>query len=319
MPPIDFTGMWHSFDQQLDALRAALQRNYQDLRRIFNFYCRGKSVMSEADFWRFIGDIRAMDKTVTRNLVDRIFAIANNDTPPVPKAGRSMSIIGIEDEDEEVDEKEDDDDADDENEENSETELIPSEFVECLVRIAERKFPGKMLHERFEQLMSVHVIPFACKSDTDKFKKEIHSAQTQTAVQKYQKDLVKVFNFYAKGNPAAPGGKASNKKTKMMVLHDFVHFVKEANIMSQALDETSVTSVFNTVSSSSEEINKEIDHREFLEAVVCMSVFKVPSPFIPLDKKVEVLSSNLINNLKNKLKPAVTLSDMPVITVKQTV
>jgi hypothetical protein len=307
MPPVDHAGMWLAFDQQLDALKAVLQKNYQDLRRVFTFYCRGKSLMSEADFWRFVADVRALDRTVTRAHVDKIFAIANDDTPPVAKMGRSFDT-GLSSDDEEGDA----DDGELEDEENSETELIPSEFVECLVRIAEKKFAGKMLHERFQQFMQMHVVPFACKSDTDKFKKEIHSAQTQTSVQKYQKDLVKVFNYYAKGNRTA-----GKKKSKTMVLGDFQHFLKEAVVMSQALDETAAASVFNTVSSSAEESNKEIDHREFLEAIVCMSVFKTPSPFIPLDKKVEVISSAVINNLRNKLKPAVVLMEYPVVTLKQ--
>jgi FtsZ-binding cell division protein ZapB len=314
MPPVDYVGMWLNFDQQLDSLKSVLQRTYQDLRRIFTHYCRGKTLMSEADFWRLISDVRALDRNVTRSHVDKIFSIANDDTPPVAKTGRS----GFNGNDESSEDDDDDDDKDDlddvelDDEENSETELIPSEFVECLIRIAERKFPGKMLHERFSQFMTVHVVPFACKSDTDKFKKEIHNAQTQTAVQKYQKDLIKIFNFYAKG----AAGKQSAKK-KMMVAADFMHFLKESNAMSQSLDDNAAASVFSTVSSSAEEINKEIDHREFIEAVVCMSVFKTPSPFVPLDKKVEVISSSIISNLRPKLKPTVTLSDVQIVTLKQ--
>jgi len=313
MPPADYVGMWHNFDQQLDALKNVLQKQYQDLRRIFTFYCRGKSLMSEADFWRFITDIRALDRTCTRHHVDRIFAIANDDEPPVPKNGKSFQIDEESSSDDESHEHKDDlDDVEVEDEENSETELIPSEFVECLIRIADRKFPGKQLHERFQHFMDVHVVPFACKSDTDKFKKEIQSAQTQTAVQKYQRELVKVFNYYAKGSR-----QTGKKKTKTMLLENFVHFMKEACVMSQSLDESAAASVFSTVSTSPDEANKEIDHREFLEAVVCMAVFKTPSPFVPLDKKVEVISSAVIGNLRAKLKPAVNLADMPIVTLKQ--
>jgi len=90
--PVDFPGSWQPFDLQLDELSQTLQKHYQDLRKAFTHYCNGKSMISDGDFWRFCADIRVLDaKLLTRQHVDKIFQIANNDEPPLPPGKKAQA------------------------------------------------------------------------------------------------------------------------------------------------------------------------------------------------------------------------------------
>ena len=309
--PIDYNGTWLAFELQLEHLRLVLRKNYHELRKVFTFYCSGRPVMAAADFWRLCSDVRMQDRNLSRLAMERMFAIANSDELPVG-ASSASAALALSNGDGGMGGDEEDDGAEEaEEEENTTTELVPSEFVECLVRMSDVKFPGKMLHERFQAMMTQTLLPYACKNDTDKFMREVQLPETQVALQRYHKDLNKVFAFY--GKPSAHGG---GKRTKMMTLPDFTAFVKDALLLGGGLDEDCVATVFTTLSSSPEDIvPREINLHEFVHAVVCLAAYKVPSPFAGLDKKVDVMVSSLIQTLRHKLKGVVNLSDVPLISL----
>jgi hypothetical protein len=281
---------WVPFDEQLKLLRKELKGHFATIRRVFKFYAENSPTMTDVAFWRFCGDIRVMDKVVTRVQVDRIFQVANSeDIPRAVEGGLDESQIGAAS----------DGDAEDE-EENPTTELIPSEFVECLIRMADIRVKegGRMLQERFDLFMQNYVLPFACKSEADKFKKEVYESGTQAALHRYQKDLQKIFLHYGTG-------KGSRKTLNS---ERFSEFAKDAHLQ---LDEGTQATIFQNVLGVGAE---EMAQHEFLEAIVSVAAFKVPSPFIGLDRKIDVVVSSMISTLRAKLRTrGVQLSDVKPI------
>ena len=78
---------------------------------------------------------------------------------------------------------------------------------------------------------------------------------------------------------------------------------------SSSLDEASITQIFQNVASPTDDLaGRELQAHEFLDALVCVSFYKVPSPFIPLEKKIETTILTLLNYLRGRLKGLVTLS-----------
>ena len=273
---------WLPFDAQLDELKKTVKKYFHPIRRVFIYYAGSTSTtMSDADFWRFCSDIRLIDSTVTRHVVDRIFAVANSET------------VG-----EAAVEEASDEDPPPEEEDNPATELIPSEFVECLIRFADRKIASKMIHERFEAFFMLHVESFACKSEMDRFKKDCYEPSTQAAVQRYAKDLVKVFLHYSKGKG----------KQRSISVQDYTQLIRDGGIGTDWIDDSAVSSIFRNLLSEGE--LEELDQRSFLESIVAVSSFRVPTPFISLDKKIDVAVTALLSQLRAKLKGVVAISDV---------
>eukprot|EP00755_Sulcionema_specki_P010302 Sspe_Gene.46108::Locus_22954_Transcript_1_1_Confidence_1.000_Length_2542::g.46108::m.46108 len=115
------------FDAMLDEIARMVKQIFSDLRRVFLQYALSGAGMSAADYWKFCCDIKCVDRDLTRHVLAKIFTRVNAD-------------------------------SDDSKEDNPETELVPSEFTECLVRMADIKFPGEpYLHTRFSNFLNLYV------------------------------------------------------------------------------------------------------------------------------------------------------------------
>ena len=172
----------------------------------------------------------------------------------------------------------------------------------CVIRIADLRIAGKMLHDKLNILMKEYINVYACKSETDKFRREINSTSVLVVTDRFRKDLTKVFVHFSHRKP---GG----NKTRFMSVTDFVFFAKESCVFSASLDEAAIQQIFLNVASPTDDMTgRELLAHEFMDALVCVSFYKYPSPFVPLEKKIELTCTTVINFLRGRLKGLVSLS-----------
>lgn len=287
MPPLDYNSPtpWMGFELQLDLLRESLNIFYPDLRRCFTYYCNGGPTMASVGYWSFCNDIRVVEpRVITRTHLERIFVIANLEDISHASVDPLLSF----DEDGLLSEA-----AEEDEDQNSETLLIPSEFVECVIRIADLRVKDKMLHEKFAILMKDFVNVYACKSETDKFRREINSTSVLAVTDRFRKDLNKIFIHFSI--------RKQGSKQRCMTVTEFVYFAKESFLLNATFDEAAIAQIFNNVASPSDDMSgRELQAHEFLDALVCVSFYKYPSPFVPLEKKIEQTCSSLISLLRSR-------------------
>eukprot|EP01065_Artemidia_motanka_P005942 TRINITY_DN1288_c0_g2_i1.p1 TRINITY_DN1288_c0_g2~~TRINITY_DN1288_c0_g2_i1.p1 ORF type:complete len:1152 (+),score=346.05 TRINITY_DN1288_c0_g2_i1:496-3456(+) len=279
-----------AFDTMLEAIQKTIRQHFGDLRRIFSFYAGisgSGATMGHAEFWKFCSDVRAVNRdTLTRHNINKIFQKANADSPGI-----------VSDSSEEGDE----------DDQNPDSELIPSEFVECLIRMADARVtsePG--LHTRFEMFLNDSVIPRAARSDMAKFRKEVYEVEVQMVLRRYAPELQKIFRFYAsqdKKNSVA-------RRTRTIAASEFVALLRDANLLMPPLDEKAVAVIFSAMqgqqgSDDAADVsrNDEAVYHEFAESLVAVAVYKFPTPYTPLDNRVEhLLSAHLLPTLRQRLK-----------------
>eukprot|EP00658_Telonema_sp_P-2_P079143 TRINITY_DN7578_c0_g2_i1.p1 TRINITY_DN7578_c0_g2~~TRINITY_DN7578_c0_g2_i1.p1 ORF type:complete len:421 (-),score=60.41 TRINITY_DN7578_c0_g2_i1:32-1294(-) len=282
---------------QVSQLRSVARKHFPLLKRIFGYYAGDNPSITEPNFWRFIGDVSLIDKSVTRTKIERIFVVANRDDDAVVESG-------VEDESEE-------------DEDNPITELIPSEFVECIVRIGDQKMPGRTITERVEALLTSNLKSFGSKqAHMNKFRREVYDKTCQIVVERYTRDLARVFNYFAKQGDKSPDRHAKKAQSKYVTQHDIMTIMRDGGVLQGSIDEGIVNTVIRSVMGEDGGADNVAFH-DFMECLAATSVFKVPNPFVPLDKKLEVTLSHLISNLRIKLRGSVTLADVKPIPLSQ--
>lgn len=79
--------------------------------------------------------------------------------------------------------------------ENPDEELVPREFVECLVRLAVRKFAKPMsVADRLQMLMENYVLKNAMRSE--RFREDICSVKVRDVFDRYRSCLKCIFRYY---------------------------------------------------------------------------------------------------------------------------
>ena len=282
--------------EQVAQLRASVRKYFPLFKRIFGFYAGDNPSITEPNFWRFIGDLGLIDKTLTKVKVERIFVVANRDDDVLVESG---SESGSE-----------------EDAENPITELIPSEFVECIIRIGDQKMQGKTIVERVESLVSTTLKTFGNKqAHMNKFRKEVYDKTCQSVVDKYARDLARVFNYFAKQGKNLDK-QAKKNQLKYVGQQDIMSIMREGGVLQGSVDESVIHTVLRSV--LGDEVSDSVAFHDFMECLAATAVFKIPNPFVPLDKKLDVTLSHLISNLRLKLRGSVTLTDVKPIPLSQT-
>eukprot|EP01006_Ploeotia_vitrea_P046667 TRINITY_DN67051_c7_g8_i1.p1 TRINITY_DN67051_c7_g8~~TRINITY_DN67051_c7_g8_i1.p1 ORF type:complete len:1107 (-),score=80.49 TRINITY_DN67051_c7_g8_i1:699-4019(-) len=274
-----------TWDEQVEGTQKILKLFYPDLRRIFLHYSSlisADSNMSYQEFWRFVIDCRLPDKSLlTKNVIDEIFLVANSEIKGEDGGADTAMDYMLRGDDP-----------------NPDSELVPNEFVECLIRMAEIKFPKHPTTIlRFQYLIQHFVIPRAAKSDIDKFRREIYTPETQQVMKKYSMDLYRIFNWYSK----------MDKRSRMcrtLNCHEFTMLLRDMGMLDSVLNESAVSTIFNSVQSDEgHDDNSEFVFTEFVEGIAAVCVYKNPAPFVPLEKRFDTfLGSQLLPAAASKLR-----------------
>lgn len=278
------------WSDQLARLRVEIRNVFPLLKRCFESYAGGGSCITEPNFWRFIGDLGVVDKSTPRAAIERIFTVANR-------------------EDDAIYESQSDDDNASDDMENPITELIPIEFTECVIRIADQRSQGRALSERVSVFINGFLRPLgARRSDTNRFRREVFDRPSQPIWSKYQKDLAKVFMYFAR--LSRTGGQRS--QSRFISVSELIHICKDGGAIQGSIDESTIVLISRNVLGDE---GGAIPLHGFMECLAALAAFRVPSPFIPLDKKIDHVVSQLLANLRIKLRGAVSISDVKTVAL----
>eukprot|EP00002_Diphylleia_rotans_P011750 TRINITY_DN2311_c0_g1_i14.p1 TRINITY_DN2311_c0_g1~~TRINITY_DN2311_c0_g1_i14.p1 ORF type:complete len:845 (+),score=162.08 TRINITY_DN2311_c0_g1_i14:67-2601(+) len=122
----DLLSKFETPEKEVAEIEAMLVKNFTTIKSVFRNYAKGYAI-SSFEFWEFVKDCRLPSSTLPASAIDGIF-LKSNET--------------LEEET-----------TDDEN--NPDKELIPAEFVECLLRISAAKWSKTTLplHMRLQKLI----------------------------------------------------------------------------------------------------------------------------------------------------------------------
>eukprot|EP01062_Namystynia_karyoxenos_P030764 TRINITY_DN22905_c0_g1_i1.p1 TRINITY_DN22905_c0_g1~~TRINITY_DN22905_c0_g1_i1.p1 ORF type:complete len:1216 (+),score=299.56 TRINITY_DN22905_c0_g1_i1:96-3743(+) len=315
-----------TFDVMLDNVQRLLRENFGQLRRIFTHYAHmagSKTTMGVAEYWKFCGDIFAFDADrLSRSQMLKIFTKANAEAPGIMTESSDESA------------------ADDDN---PESELIPSEFVECLIRIADCRVQSEVtLHQRFEVFLTDFVLPNAAKPIVhQQLRDQLYDPEVQTVIRKYTMELQKVFRAYC-----AIDKKSGNKRGRTLRTTEFSQLLRDANLMAGALDDRAVQVIFGSLQSYPPErrpvlddrddtdaaerlprspyrrpvANDEVVFHEFTEVFMPAALFRFPSPYNTVANRMEhLVSAHLLPALRARQKALKLDQDVPAVDLLCTV
>ncbi|KAK3259720.1 hypothetical protein CYMTET_31296 [Cymbomonas tetramitiformis] len=253
------------------------QKHYKLLQETFRHYAAGPgggsaSTMSSQEFWKLIKDCALIDKKLTNIKVDLIFMEANRDPPGISRPKTPMTS-----------KKEKD---------NPDSELVPEEYNEALLRIALERYPviaKKSPAEAFEKLLEDDIEVHACKSNTGIFRAQLLDKGVQGVFRTNRKTLEKIFMYYCNAdNPYA------GKKTSMNC-SAFATLLRDCRIIDGNLSEAVVQNIFVCVQNASEEDDDgddpnggedEMVYTEFMEAIAAVSCYRQANPFISMANRL---------------------------------
>eukprot|EP00659_Diplonema_papillatum_P014268 gene14268-21882_t len=276
-----------TFDSMVQTSSSVLLENYQDLKRVFDYYRSLSSTahaplpdaagMHLSKFWKFCSDIKCVDRDLSKAAISQIFTKAN--------AAEGMPV----------------DDASNDLADNPNTELVPAEFAESVVRLADARMPGlPRLEQRVAAFLKEHVVPNAAKADVSRFKSEIYERPIQRVLSRYSSDLSKVFLHYA----------SADKKSAKSNTINFIEFTKllsDCNLLTPPLDQAAALTIFVAMQDDQfvDDDNDEEEYvfHEFLEALVACTVYRHPCPYVPLDNRLEhFITANVLTFLRPRFK-----------------
>eukprot|EP00002_Diphylleia_rotans_P026471 TRINITY_DN5281_c0_g1_i1.p1 TRINITY_DN5281_c0_g1~~TRINITY_DN5281_c0_g1_i1.p1 ORF type:complete len:1054 (-),score=254.54 TRINITY_DN5281_c0_g1_i1:614-3775(-) len=231
-------------DNQITEIENALVQNFMTLKSVFRNYARGYAI-SSAEFWDFVKDCRLPSASLPATAIDAIFQKSN------------MSL----------------DDTDVDEEENPAEELIPSEFIECLLRICAARWSKSTLSlpAKLHKLIKENIIPKAGKTDATRFRKEIYDQSVQEVFAKHRTRLEKIFLYYARQDVQSEDSK---QHTDTINVNEFFQMCKECALVDSSFGMKQITTIFCNIqiegemkNMSNDEKYKELIFPEFLEVV----------------------------------------------------
>ena len=180
---------------EINLIQEMLSTNANTFKKIFRYYViqpqrhrqQVSNTMDSQTFMKFIHESKIPSPKLKLGEIDEIFWLVNRQSELKSKSTPDNGADAPLEEEKEIEE----------NATNPDQELIPSEFIETLIRIADRKFSDAILSQRFEQLLNLHVFKFAAQVDGLSFRKELSSEDVNEVFRKNQRALKLVFSHYA--------------------------------------------------------------------------------------------------------------------------
>ena len=214
---------------------------------------------------------------------------------------------------------------------NPDDELTGTEWVDCIVHIAYYRCAAAQsatggttatIAERVEALIDTTLRASSFQSSVDEFRDQLYRQEVQAVLSKYNKPLQKMFKHYSRLESSlgaasarkAPQGNNFGTDSDMSLL-EFKQLLRDARLLDQTLTPEATTELFQFLQEDEEgnepgkDANQTLVYREFLEVIVCISIYKYPAPYIKLGDRVQLfLAEKLLPNLaqalpKLKLRP----------------
>lgn len=295
-------------NKELELLKNILTQTTDELQRIFTYYASNSDAgdMNMTQFLTFINDIKVKGKGLSTKRIIKIFEIANLEESDMNTVDAQFinDINDINDPNDLNDTNNDDinDDVNDETmfelfEENPDDTLVGYEFVECLVRIAKRKFiNAPTLAKSYQLLLEEHLRKYSCHLNT--FTDIINTPEIQNIFTENNTNLKKIFIYYSK---------LSFKKLQFEIpsnndwlnlgirTNEFSSMLKDSRLLDNTLTQQTLDIVLNKIGKTQKGL---LNYTQFCQALAAVSCLRNPDPFIPLKVKISVfVTFDLINPL----------------------
>jgi hypothetical protein len=261
--------------------------------------------MSISEFWEVIrdcelgkqaSDTSAIKKDLFQKIFDRADALEEGDDPDKV----STNNIG-------------------------DSEVTPDGFINALIEISLRKYKKQPVYsKRFELLLTKSILPKACRTNTDSFRKDISQDDVQSVFKKYAIKLRAVFESYAKQkikrmkkkkNNDEDGNGGSNELD--MGLPEWMKWCKDFKLITRSGDmkndfsDEIASKVFRNVQAGGDDPDDDggsvgggddsLIYLEYVEALAAVACFKFVNPYIPLATKLEQFLKEYIDEGAKKI------------------
>ena len=260
MPLWDRLSMEDDPRKEIAAVTGVLENHFSDLKRIYRHYSCAEpgsaGTMDLNEMWMLAKDTKLLDgPSLTLQSVQQLFlatseALNNkpltetaSSTSGKGKAGRSRAGLsgGVVS-----------------SRAAAEIELMAPQFVEMLVRIADTKFSGisaawtsgndvrspapsgaseklLTLSQCLTKLLDENIIPFACRSDADRFRRDLSRLEVKAVFRRHRDRLQSLFKHWCvAGEDHMDTGRWRS-------------FARDRNFLSEAFTEAELFSVFNKI------------------------------------------------------------------------
>jgi hypothetical protein len=263
-----------------------LASHHASLRRIYKAYAAqggGGVAIKQEQFIKFCKDCKIPDKKFTEHMLPIVFIRANWDDPNADKSKKVAAVLN------------------------------PSEYIEALVRLAAAKYTASddILPRKVKRLVDHHVLPHAQRSDVDNFRRSLRTEEMQSVLKKHESNLMSTFKKYAQAELSHKAASATFGDVHKDTINysEFSVFMKDKKLLDATLSNKMVVGIFNNVQSEAEAVSEddmmalEMDYGEFCEAIIAIAAWKMPSPFLAFDQRVDTfLSMVLFRNSGDKKK-----------------
>ena len=309
-------------------VRMVLSKYCEILHRIWKFYVPEGRLMCQDRFWRFITDTKMIGKNCRKSQVTAIYKRANDISEIIAVQTNQRKSVFFEErasifhsEGLETDingsdllnlssyvSSPTDPESDDEFGEiienyNPADKLTTTEWIDCLIHLADTKYPNLATDEKLEELMKSHLVKYGCQSVVDEFRDHLYQSDVQAVLTRFNLSLQKIFKWYSKGEHKA---KVFIGTDDDMSVSEYKTFLKDAKLLDQTLSMDAACELFKFLQEDGEEnpdpisaANTTLVYREFLEVVVCIAIYKLPAPFIKLADRLQTfISTRLLPALK---------------------
>eukprot|EP01006_Ploeotia_vitrea_P034011 TRINITY_DN65686_c8_g7_i1.p1 TRINITY_DN65686_c8_g7~~TRINITY_DN65686_c8_g7_i1.p1 ORF type:complete len:972 (+),score=98.80 TRINITY_DN65686_c8_g7_i1:65-2980(+) len=309
----------------ISKLTGVLTSNFTMLRNVYRYYASSDpsvdQVMSVQEFWRFCTDAKIANRQIDRTVVKTIFAEVNKTDEEVEHeeevmrrqasmrgqdafrrlslySGVTAGVLGVEKDKEKEKEKEKEKDKKRKNSNHNpvsgavmaggqkvateaaamKVEMTPEEWVESLIRLAHRKYRknNESLPSALGSLLDNHVSKHCLQVDLTDFKAQVYSKEVQEVLAKYRHHLSDVFKHWAR--VVTPGHPYEMSTAQWKKLLD------DATLVDEVFTHYAAQAIFTKLQ---EDDSIDLLYHEFTEAIVAVSAFKNPAPYLPLHQRLD--------------------------------
>lgn len=229
--------------------------------------------MSLSEFNKFVKDCALCDRALTPHAAESIFRAAMRRSPLQ------------------------DADAGAESDAAESREMVGSEFVDALVRLAAVKFADLSLETRFQELMEQAVLPNALRSQSEIFRAEVAAPKLRAVFQKHKPALQRVFRYYT-------SMRALREQQSTLTLRDFTVFAKDCKLIGSFVTEHTLKQVLANLhqqegdsavpKGGGDDDDLRADFGDFTEAIAALTEYVICNPYVPLYKRVEQFINEML-------------------------
>ena len=112
-------------------------------------------------------------------------------------------------------------------------------------------------------------------------------------LKKHEDNLLATFKKYAQAELSHGVQSTFGDVSKDTInVNEFNVFMKEKKLLDSSLSNKMVLGIFNNVQSEGDALNE--NDSEFTEAIIAIAAWKMPSPFLAFDQRVDMFLSNVL-------------------------